>query len=127
MHIPRNQFEVVNPCSVLRPDWNGMPVSQLQESWIILSHPISVVLLAATAVVIWQGYSLLGLAVALAWVCWLGHHISIEMLHDPYFLAIEQGCIGHVTPFRWIALISSGTLVFQWIMSLRIFNKRADP
>ncbi len=99
-------------CTLSRPDWNGIPVTGLQEALALATSPAALVLFAFTILSIrfrnqW--------AALVTLVLWAGY-VSLLTMIDPTktrALAQAEGCIGSPTLFIVaVAAICIGLIYF---------------
>ena len=94
--LPSPAFASV--CDTVNPDWDGTPVTALQEAISLATTPLALVLLGLTLVVIrfrsqWGGLAL--------FIFWTGY-ASLVTIFDPtgvQEIAIAEGCRGPTTLF----------------------------
>jgi hypothetical protein len=85
-------------CSAQRPDWDGTPVSALDEALWLMASPITVILIVATLLALrfrsqWGGVAIV--------VLWTGL-VSVLTMLDPTGTrapGLAEGCIGSPTLF----------------------------
>ncbi|WP_299652195.1 hypothetical protein [uncultured Tateyamaria sp.] len=89
-------------CATQRPDWDGTPVSALDEALALLLSPGGLFLLAATAVALVVRSQWGGLVTVLLWTGF----ITLITMFDPTGLrgpAAAEGCVGPPTLFIGVA------------------------
>ncbi|WP_204115603.1 hypothetical protein [Shimia biformata] len=89
---------LADACTDLRPNWDGTPVSALDEFVALMSTPPALVLLLATALVVRFRKPWGGVVVALLW----GGFGTFLTWGDPTGLrdaAIAEGCVGSPSLF----------------------------
>jgi hypothetical protein len=90
-------------CSVQAPDWDGTPVTAVQEAITLGSSPAVLVLLLASALVIRFKHQWGALVVVLLWTA-LVSFLSM-FAPDTRALAMAEGCVG--SPALFIGIIAA--------------------
>lgn len=97
-------------CATIRPDWDGTPVTALQEALFLFATPVSLVLIFASLVVLRFRHQWGALAVVVGWT---GALTLLTML-DPTGqrpLAAAEGCVGSATLFILAVAAICGAMI----------------
>lgn len=95
---------LADTCALQRPNWDGAPVSAIDEALQLTSSPITVILIAITLLVVRFRSQWGGVAVVVLWTVL----VSMLTMVDPTgtrVLDMAEGCIG--SPTLFIALVAA--------------------
>lgn len=106
-------------CAVVRPDWDGTPVSIWQESIWLFGSPVALVLLFCSALVYRYRSSWGALAVFVGWSFVVGAFTFWDPTGGQRALADTEGCIGSPALFVGLVLIIS--------VGLLLYTGKPDP
>lgn len=99
MHILETDALFGYACAVLRPAWNGDPVSSLAEIFDLATSPASLAFIALTAVALWHRNFWTTMLLCLLWIGWATHILISEFTYEPLMTAQKIGCIGSSIPY----------------------------
>lgn len=103
---------MADACAVQRPDWDGMPVSGVDEAIQLASSPLTLILIAATFLAIRFRSQWGGVAIVVLWTIL----VSMLTMVDPTGTrapGMAEGCIGSPTLFiTAVAAICVATILY---------------
>jgi len=105
-------------CAELRPQWNGIKVTDLQEALVLASTPVSLALVMLSMVALWQRRLWLTLILCLGWCAWVIHIIFDDMMNRANFTAQKIGCVG--TSLTYLVI---GSTLCAAILAVTLFHK----
>ncbi|MCF6444304.1 hypothetical protein [Nereida sp. MMG025] len=104
-------------CDKERPDWNGTPVTAWGEFLYLLTTPLTMLLLCATALAFRLARKWLTVAVAVGWTaytCLLAFNVPTDATSISA-AALREGCVG--SPALFIAFACALTLALVFYVS----------
>lgn len=97
-------------CGTIRPNWDGTPVTALQEALFLFATPASLVLVLASLLAMRFRHHWAALGVVLGWTL----VVSLVTMADPTGLnapAAAQGCVGSPTLFIVLVAAICGVMI----------------